>query len=58
MRSDKETAANKAVKEALQAIKRARVLCERAEYGMLVLEQLTNAHRSTQYALDTVLGRN
>ncbi|TQK01267.1 hypothetical protein [Herbaspirillum sp. SJZ107] len=58
MLSDKETAANDAVKEALKAIQRARELCERADYGMLVSEPLADAQRSTQYALDTVLGRN
>jgi hypothetical protein len=58
MLSDKESVANDAVKEALKAIQRARELCERAEYGLLVLEPLTDAQRSTQYALDTVLGRN
>lgn len=58
MLSDKETAANSAVKEALKAIQRARELCERAEYEMLVLEPLADAQRSTQYALDTFLSRN
>jgi hypothetical protein len=58
MLSDKETEANNAVKEALKAIERARELCERDEYGMLVLEPLAGAQRSTQYALDTALGRN
>lgn len=58
MLSEKETEANKAVHDALKAIQRARELCERAEYGMLVLEPLADAQRSTQYALDTVLGRN
>lgn len=33
-------------------------LCERAEYGFLVLDPLNDATRSTQYALDTALGRN
>lgn len=58
MLSDKESEANKAVKEALQAIQRARELCERAEYGVLVLEPLLDAQRSTQYAHDTIQGRN
>lgn len=58
MLSDKGTEANNAVKDALKAIQRARELCERAQYGTLVLDPLADAQRSTQYALDTVLGRN
>lgn len=56
--SDKEMAANEAIREALKAIQRARELSERAEYGSLVLGSLADALLSTQYALDTVLGRN
>ena len=57
MLSDKEAEANDALKEALQAIQRARELCERANYGSQVLGPLSDAQRDTQYALDTVLGR-
>lgn len=53
-----EVAANEAIKAALQAIQRARALCERAGYGSLVTGTLFNAQRDTQYALDTVFGRN
>lgn len=58
MTSDKETAANEAIRDALKAIQRARELSERAEYGSLVLGSLADAQLSTQYALDTVMGRN
>jgi hypothetical protein len=58
MLSEKETNANEALKEALKALQRARELCERADYGSLVLGPLFNAQRDTQYALDTALGRN
>jgi hypothetical protein len=53
-----ETTANEALKEALKQVQRARELCERAGYGSQVLGPLANAHRDTQYALDTALGRN
>lgn len=53
-----EAAANEAIKLALQAIQRARELCERADYGSLVTGSLFNAQRDTQYALDTATGRN
>jgi hypothetical protein len=58
MVTEKEHAANNALKEALQALQRARELCERADYGDMVLEPLFGAQRDTQYALDTALGRN
>lgn len=58
MLEDKETEANHALRDALKALQRARELCERAGYGTLVLEPLADAHHSTQYVLDTVLGRN
>jgi len=58
MSINKEAEANEAIKDALKAIQRARELSERAEYGTLVLGSLADAHLSTQYALDTVLGRN
>lgn len=48
MLSDKEAEAIKAVQEALKAIQRARELCERVEYGMLVLEPLADAQCGTQ----------
>jgi hypothetical protein len=57
MLSEKEAQANNALKEALQAIQRARELCERADYGSQVLSPLSDAQRDTQYALDTALGR-
>ena len=53
-----ETAANDAIKTALQAIQRARELCERAGYGGLVTGALFNAQRDTQYALDMASGRS
>lgn len=56
--NDREAAANEAIREALKAIQRARELSERADYGSLVLGSLVDAQLSTQYALDTVLGRN
>lgn len=58
MLSDKEAEANTALRKALQAIQRARELCERANYGSQVLGPLSVAQRDTQYALDTALGRN
>jgi hypothetical protein len=58
MLSDKEIAANNALREALQALQRARELCERADYGSMVLGPLFNAQRDTQYAFDSALGRN
>jgi hypothetical protein len=58
MSSDKETVANESIREALKAIQRARELSERAEYGSLILGPLADAQLSTQYALDTALGRN
>lgn len=53
-----EIAANEALANALKALHRARELCERAGYGSQVLGPLSDAQRETQYALDTVLGRN
>lgn len=58
MSTSDQTAANEAVKSALQALQRAKELCERAGYGTLVLGSLDEAVRETQYALDTALGRN
>ena len=58
MLRDKEADANKALKEALEAIQRARELCERAEYGSQVLGPLLDAQRDTQYALNTALSRS
>lgn len=58
MSTTDETAANEAVKVALQALQRARELCERAGYGSLVMPSLDSALTEMQYALDTVLGRN
>ncbi|UWE19377.1 hypothetical protein [Herbaspirillum huttiense] len=58
MNTSDETAANEAVKSALQALQRAKELCERAGYGQMVLGPLDEAVRETQYALDTALGRN
>ena len=58
MSSEKEGTANEAIRDALKAIHRARELCERADYGSLVLGPLADAQLSAQYALDTVLGRN
>jgi hypothetical protein len=58
MLTEKESTANNALKEALQALQRTRELCERADYGDMVLGPLFNAQRDTQYALDTALGRN
>ena len=58
MSIDKEALANDAIRDALKAIQRARELSERAEYGSLVLGSLNDAQLSTQYALDTALGRN
>lgn len=53
-----EAAANEAIKVALQALNRARELCERAGYGSLVAGALFNAQRDTQYALEAVTGRS
>ncbi|MDR6397946.1 hypothetical protein ACTOWA_00420 [Herbaspirillum seropedicae] len=58
MSTPDEEAANEAVRTALQALQRARELCERAGYGSLVMPSLDAALSETQYALDTVLGRN
>jgi hypothetical protein len=52
-----EEKANEAIKEALKGLQRARELSERAGYGSMVMGPLADAHRETQYALDTVLGR-
>lgn len=57
MLTPNETTANNAIKEALQALRRARELSERAGYGGLVVGPLVDAHREAQYALDTVFGR-
>jgi hypothetical protein len=57
MSSDKESAANEAIRDALKAIQRARELSERAEYGSLVRGPLADEQLTTQYALDTVLSR-
>jgi hypothetical protein len=56
--SDKETAANAAIKEALQALLRAQELSEQAGYGSMVLGPLADAKREAQYAYDTAMGRN
>jgi len=53
-----ESEANEAIKAALKALQRARELSERAGYGSLIVVPLADAHRETQYALDTALGRN
>lgn len=53
-----EFEANNAIKEALKAIQRAIELSERVGYGSQVLGPLADAQRETQYALNTVLGRN
>jgi len=58
MTTPDELAANEAIKDALKAIQRAREFSERAGYGSLVIGPLADAHRETQYALDTALGRN
>ena len=58
MLTDKEAVANEAVRDALKALQRARELCQRAEYGSLVLGPLADAHRDTQHALDTILDRS
>lgn len=58
MLTENERAAHEALKAALKAIQRARELCERAEYGDLILGSLFNAQRDTQYALDTATDRN
>ena len=54
--SDKEIAANEAIKKALQALQRARELSEQAGYGPLVLKPLTEAQLETQFAYDTARG--
>lgn len=56
--SDKEAAANAAIKAALQALQRAQELSEQAGYGSLVLGPLADAQREAQYAYDTATGRN
>lgn len=56
--SDKEAAANAAIKAALQALLRAQELSEQAGYGSLVLGPLADAQREAQYAYDTATGRN
>lgn len=56
--SDKEAAANAAIKAALQALLRAQELSKQAEYGSLVLRPLAEAQLETQYAYDTAMGRN
>ena len=53
-----ETAANAAIKDALQALQRARELSEQAGYESLVLGPLADAQREAQYAYDTAMGRN
>lgn len=58
MSTSDETTATDAIKDALKALQRARELSERAGYGTLVVGPLVDAHRETQYALDTALGRN
>lgn len=55
--SDKEAAANAAIKAALQALLRAQELSEQAGYGSLVLGPLADAQRDTQYAYNTATGR-
>jgi len=56
--SDKENAANEAIKAALKALSRAKELSEQAGYGSLVLGPLDDAQRETQYAYETATGRN
>jgi hypothetical protein len=56
--TDKEKAANEAIRTALGALLRACELSEGAGYGSQVLGPLVDAQRDVRYALDTVLGRN
>lgn len=56
--SDKEAAANAAIKAALQALLHAQELSKQAKYGSLVLGPLAEAQLETQYAYDTAMGRN
>jgi hypothetical protein len=53
-----ETAANKAIRDALKALLRAMELSEQAGYGSQVLGPLADAQREAQYAYDTATGRN
>lgn len=53
-----EQAANEAIRDALNAIRRASELSEQAGYGSEVAGPLADAQRYTQYAFDTALGRN
>lgn len=53
-----ESAADEAIKTALQALLRARELSERAGYGSQIIGALEDARREAQYALNTALGRN
>jgi len=53
----KEKEANEAIKNAVQALIKARELAERAEYGSLLLEVLADAHKSAHYAFDMVRDR-
>lgn len=55
---DVESKANEAIKEALRALLRAYEFSEKAGYGGLVLDPLSDARRNVQYAYDTALGRN
>lgn len=52
-----EKEANDALKDALRSIQRARELCERAEYGGLLLASLVSGHRDIQCAHDMALDR-
>lgn len=55
--SDKEIAANEAIKKALEAITYAEELSAQAGYGSLVIGPLADARREAQYAYDTATGR-
>lgn len=52
------SATNKAIKDALKSIQRARELSEWAGYGSQVVLPLVDAQHEAKYALDTALGRN
>jgi len=56
-RSEKERAADDAIKTALGALLRACELSESAGYGSQVLGPLADAQRDVRYALDTAMGR-
>jgi hypothetical protein len=52
-----ESAANNAIKAALEALKHAIELSERVCYGSQVLGPLADAQRDVQYAYDVATGR-